>query len=632
MSSSESSAPAVDAASDPLSLNQDLHAQLTRIITQRRLQVHFQPIIDLQRARIVGFEALIRGPADSPLHSPLVLFDVAARLGWLVQLERLAVRMIIQRFVELRLPGLLFVNVTADVLMASEGRHELLAAELRELGLPATRVVAELTETRPVEDPARLDEISESLRTLGFRFALDDLGEGFASLKRWSLLRPNYVKIDRHFIDGVSMDPVKQQFVRSILEMARGVGCEVIAEGVEQASDLRTLQGMGAPLAQGYLIARPVPAPRVDLAADVESIVLAAASHRPASPLVQRPAMLMEPSAADLARPSPCVSPQMSCAEVIRLFHDDDNLFSLPVVDHAARPVGLLRSAHVLKRGAERYFMDLFGRSSCEDLMDPQPVSFDAATSLRQMSEVVARMDERHLVDGFIVTREGRYAGVGRLSDLIKAVSDLQIRSARHANPLTGLPGNVPIESQLDSYVRQRLEFTAVYWDLDFFKPFNDVYGYQRGDEAIAMTAQILEGTARECGAFVGHVGGDDFVALLTGHDWQPWVERVLATFDIRVRTLFDPEHIARGGYDSLNRQGQMVFHPLLSLSAGVLPVGPGEFDSARQIAPIMAELKSMAKRQSGSSWFCERRAIGQRTGVFKRVEGPVIRMDAKAS
>mgnify|MGYP003341428868 CR=1 FL=1 len=130
------------------------------------------------------------------------------------------VRRAAERFKALGLPGQLFINVTADTLLAARTHVGRLAQELRELGLPTSRIVIELTETRPIDDLAQLGGTLAALRAHGFRIALDDLGEGFASLRRWMEMRPDFVKIDRHFIDGIAQEPLKQQFVRSIVEMA----------------------------------------------------------------------------------------------------------------------------------------------------------------------------------------------------------------------------------------------------------------------------------------------------------------------------------------------------------------------------------------------------------------------------
>lgn len=583
---------------------------LHRLIEQRTFDIHYQPLVAIDRAEIYGFEALTRAPADGPLHSPLVLFDTAARLGRLVELEHLIVQRAMQRFKALGLPGLLFLNVTADTLMGAREHAGRMTAQLAELGLPTSRVVIELTETRPIDDLAQLDDALQALRERGFRVALDDLGEGFASLRRWMEMRPDFVKIDRHFIDGIAQEPLKQQFVRSIVEMAATSGCEVVAEGLEQEPDLDVLRRLGLTICQGYLFARPSATPRASLSAQWSGRLAGNAQSRLlqndlALPLAQGAIT----SAAQLARRGLTITAAANCRSVVDLFHADEQLLALPVLDDQQRPIGVLRSLHVLKRGTERYFMDIFDKRSCVELMDAHPLVFDVGTPLRAMSDAMASLDERLLIDGFIVTRDGAYFGSGRSSDLLKAVSDLQVHAARYANPLTLLPGNVPIDNHLDRLIAAGETFAAVVWDIDHFKPFNDVYGYRVGDDIIRLAARVLTQAADPQLDFVGHIGGDDFVMVLGSTDWEERLARVCSAFDAGVRSFFSAEHLAAGGYITLNRQNQPSFHPLPTISAGAVLHLPGHFDSARALSAALAEPKRVAKgRAGGSRFFVDRR------------------------
>lgn len=592
---------------------------LDRLIEQRGFDIHFQPLVAIDRAEIFGYEALTRGPADGPLHSPLVLFEAAARLGRLVELEHLIVRRAVQRFKALSLPGQLFLNVTADTLLGAREHAGRLAAELAGLGLPTSRVVIDLTETRPIEDLAQLDDALQALRERGFRVALDDLGEGFASLRRWMEMRPDFVKIDRHFIDGIAQEPLKQQFVRSIVEMAATSGCEVVAEGLEQEPDLDVLRRLGLSICQGYLFARPSATPRTSLSAQWSGRLAAEAQPR----LLQNDLALplahgAITSAAQLARRSLTVTAETSCRAVVDLFHGDDQLLAIPVLDEQRRPVGVLRSLHVLKRSTERFFMDIFDKRSCVELMDKNPLVFDVATPLRAMSDALANLDERLLIDGFIVTLDGAYFGSGRSSDLLKAVSDLQVHAARYANPLTLLPGNVPIDNHLDRLIEAGETFAAVVWDIDHFKPFNDVYGYRVGDDIIRLAARVLTQAVDPQLDFVGHVGGDDFVMVLCSADWEARLTRVCEAFDAGVRSFFSAEHLAAGGYVTLNRQNQPSFHPLPTISAGAVLHLPGSFESARALSAALAEPKRVAKgRAGGSRFFVDRRQQQQQRALL---------------
>lgn len=227
------------------------------ILAHGDIHTLFQPILSLSEQRLFGYEALTRGPSGSPLHAPLPLFSAARHAGRLSELEQLCRKRACQRFHQLELGGKLFLNVSPETLLDPGHQPGYTLQLLESLGIPPQRVVIELTEQTPIDDFALLDAALHHYRAMGFAIALDDLGAGYSSLRLWSELRPDYVKIDRHFIDGIHRDPVKREFVGSILQMARAARARVIAEGVEQVEELHLLAQMGVDLVQGYLLGRP---------------------------------------------------------------------------------------------------------------------------------------------------------------------------------------------------------------------------------------------------------------------------------------------------------------------------------------------------------------------------------------
>jgi diguanylate cyclase (GGDEF)-like protein len=587
-------------------------AELHGLIAQRSFDIHFQPIVDCEAAQVIGYEALARAPTGSALHAPRLLFAVATAADRLVELDRVLVRLAVRRFAELRLRGDLFVNVTADTLAQAVGRIDEIQRDLAVYGVLSSQLVLEMIETRPRWDTTSLQQGVAALRQSGFRLALDDLGGGFPSLLMWINLRPEFVKIDRDFLDGLASDPVKQQFVRSILEMAQHSGCTPVAEGVEAEADLAVLRDMGVRVMQGYLLSRPRAEPSPLLPMHVPSM-LARVAQRGVDgqpPQGRDDTGSGELSAGQLARPRDTASADMTCEQAIARFVENTQLLSMAVLGPGGEALGLLRSADVLKSGSERYFLEVFGRRSCLEMMDRHPLVFDASATLREMSEAITGMHERHMVDGFIVTRDGLYAGMGRMSDLIRAISDLQLQTARHANPLTGLPGNLAIERHLEQLLQGAAAFVVVYWDISNFKPFNDVYGYAAGDDLIRVTADVIKRHSDPRWTYVGHIGGDDFVQVLTQlDDWETTLRAVAEHFDHAVRDVLRPEHVAAGGYQAEDRQGRVVQHTLPNLRGGVRWVQPGDFPSARAISTALAAAKKAAKElPGGSTYFLDRR------------------------
>jgi diguanylate cyclase (GGDEF)-like protein len=250
---------------------------------------------------------------------------------------------------------------------------------------------------------------------------------------------------------------------------------------------------------------------------------------------------------------------------------------------------------------ARPYRSELYGRKPCTLFMDPAPLIVDEDLTIPELSAIVVGGDPRHLTNGFIITRRGSYAGLGRGHDLMREITALQIQAARYANPLTGLPGNVPIHEHVTKLLEHESRFVACYVDLDQFKPFNDVHGFSEGDELIRETAEILKRHTNPDIDFVGHIGGDDFFVLFQSTDWERRCTAVLAEFDERVRRFFDDDALVAGGYHAENRKGVREFHRITSLSIGATVVEPRTFGSFLDVTKVAAETKKKAKAKPGS-------------------------------
>jgi diguanylate cyclase (GGDEF)-like protein len=212
--------------------------------------------------------------------------------------------------------------------------------------------------------------------------------------------------------------------------------------------------------------------------------------------------------------------------------------------------------------------------------------------------------ERNHLVDGFIITENGHYLGMGTGLELMRRVTELQISTARYANPLTGLPGNVPIHETISRLLEAGESFVVAYADLDNFKPFNDLYGYSAGDGLILRLTQLLLEEMDPHSDFIGHIGGDDFVVLMQSLDWQARLQRLLQRFDGAVWSHFDPRHREAGGFEVAGRNGVVSFFPLTSVSIGVLLVRAGQFHSHHDVALAAADAKKSAKTEPGSQLF----------------------------
>jgi len=178
------------------------------------------------------------------------------------------------------------------------------------------------------------------------------------------------------------------------------------------------------------------------------------------------------------------------------------------------------------------------------------------------------------------------------------------------ASPLTRLPGNIAIERVLDQRLKSGASFAFCYADLDNFKPFSDHYGYAKGSELLRVTGDLICATVKaqgDPGSFVGHVGGDDFVMVLSTDKAAAICEAVINAFDTEVPTHFSPEDLERGGIEGCDRYGVHRFFPITTISIAVIICGGDEFATAVDIARASAQVKDSVKETPGSSYLISR-------------------------
>ena len=567
--------------------------ELTDFRSQDQLKSFFQPIYSLCKQQILGYEALTRGPEDSEVHAPLKLFAVARETGQLCELDSFCRQLACSRFQQLELQGLLFLNVSPESLLDPLHQPGRTLKLINRLGLCPSRVVIELTEHVPGQNFTLLETALRHYRAMGFRIALDDLGSGFSSLKLWSELRPDYVKIDRHFIQGIHQDAVKREFVSSIVKMAGASRAQVIVEGVELPEELATITSIGVDLVQGYLLCRPLESPPL-AAGEILSPLLTLSSEQ----------LITEKPLLTLLLPLPGVNENTTINEVRERFQQQANLNSLAILDSKARPVGIVHRQPLAEAMLRPFAGDLLGRKPISRLMSKDYLAVEQSQSLQVVSRLLTSRARQRIDEDFIILNRGIYQGLGRVIDVLHLITGQQLQQARHANPLTLLPGNVPIRQCLARLLTQKRAVVICYVDIDHFKPFNDVYGYAKGDEVLLCLAQCL----RECidlsCDFVGHIGGDDFLLALGSTNWRERLNNLQMDFQRESRRFYRAEHLQDGCFTAINRKGRWEEYPLLSLSLGVVTLssaGCSQFDED-ELAALASEAKRHAKAVPGYS------------------------------
>ncbi len=577
------------------------------LMRSRQLTPHFQPIAQLGDGAVFAHEALIRTPPGCVWGSPDKLFAAARVEGVEIDLEIECVRLAMLAWAQSGASGKLFLNLSARALVTALAQRDIesILTLSQRSGIAPQGVVIELTEHERIDDFESLAAAVRRLRRHGASIALDDFGDGRSSLRLWSELMPEIVKIDKYFSHDLGNRPEKLQTLRALQQISMTLGSQLVAEGIETADELRLVRDLGIKFGQGWYLGRPALQPARALLPPAAEIIrcklLAVFPER-------RRGTERRATAATLLDEAPPVSPCTTNEQLAALFGSNDSLRAAAIVD-SGRPVGLVGRQGFIDRYAKPFFKELHGRRPCTLFANPTPLLIELGSSIDELTAVLTREDQRYLSEGFIITEQGQYRGLGSSEKLVRVVTEARIEAARHANPLTLLPGNIPITQHIERLLAAGREFVACYGDLNHFKPFNDQYGYWRGDEMILLAARCFGAHADARHDFVGHVGGDDFVVLFQSNDWERRCLQIVEDFNRLALDLYDNAARAARGVAAEDRHGDMRFHPLTTLSIGAIRIPVADGRRAEDVASAAAMAKRGAKTHSVGLYQLETRA-----------------------
>lgn len=554
----------------------------------------YQPIVSLNDGLIYSHEALIRGPKGTPFHTPDALFALAAHERLNYEFENFCAVTALSGWGTLLESGRLFINLSAQVLVQalSQSGHDVLLDMIRSLGVLPRMLVIEITEHERVTDMDHFANAVAELRAAGVSLALDDFGDGRSSLRLWSQLKPEIVKIDKYFTQDLSHHADKLKTIQAIQQIALIFDTALVAEGIETEDDLRILRDLGIVYGQGHLLGHPAAQPReqIDLLAlgvmqDIRVSVFPEMGRTSSLGSLNRLAVIK----------APAVGADTTNDALAKLFLDNPELHAVALVA-GTRPTGIINHSRFMNEYSKLYYREVWGRKPCLQHANLEPRIIERNHNVDELIGILTSDDQRYLTDGFIVTENGRYVGLGTGDQLVRAVTETRMEAARHANPLTFLPGNIPISQHIERLLKSGVDFVACYADLNNFKPYNDQYGYWRGDEMIRLVARLALAHCDPRRDFVGHVGGDDFIILYQSVDWQLQCEKFIAEFAERAVDLFDAPARQAGGIQAEDRYGVSRFFPLTTISIGAVKISRDDYSNAEQVATVAARAKHDAK------------------------------------
>jgi len=559
----------------------------------------------------MGYEALSRGPVNSPLHFPNKLFSVAIENNLLLTLEQVCREAALSKITSLGPNQRLFLNMNAEVVKDPHFRGGLTKAFVIQRGLNPAQVTFEITERTAITD---FDSFSKSLnhyRQQGYSIAVDDAGAGYSSLQAIAELKPNYIKLDRSIVHDVDKDPHKQAMLDAMTKLAAAIHSKLIAEGIESADELAVLISKGVHYGQGYLLARPgFPPPEIPQ----EVLEMIAEYNFQDVQAKSRSRKGLGVSIGEIIQHVPTVTPATVVSAVEEIF-TTQQVNGIVVVDDD-QPVGLLMKDKLYYQLGTNYGISLYYRRPVDRVMDRSPLIVNAELPLEAVSQMAMSREDYHIYDLIIVVRDGKFLGVVSIMSLLNKITNLQIRRAHNSNPLTGLPGNLVIEDRLKELVETKEPFAVMYLDLDNFKAYNDKYGFERGDRVLRLTSQVLSRSIGKSGStddFLGHIGGDDFIIITQPKYVQDISQSIIDLFDHEVKTQYHPDDLAKGYIEVKNRRRQLEQFPIISISIAAVTNEYHTFHNYLEIAEVAADLKKLAKQRAGSCVVCDRRSNASR-------------------
>lgn len=574
--------------------------ELTSILNTNSIFTLYQPIVSLLDGDVVGYEILSRGPVNSPLHAPSSLFEVAKEYNKTAELELLCKKNTSHNLKDIDSSTLLFINVDPLVFEDTAFKQYILNDFLRSKKIQPSNIVFEINENTNITN---YDEFNASLNDYidhGYKIALDDLGTGNSGLKTLTEIKPNYIKIDMYFIRNIDTDSFKQKLIESFVKFANSTNIKVIAEGIETKEELETLISLGVFAGQGYYLGKPSNKLAI-LPKTLKDFIINCNNNKNIDITKIYSHCIGEIARIDKAFPMNC-----SCKSIKD--YCDNNLLSGVVIVEDNIPKGLVMKYSLDSVLATQFGVAVFSKRPVRLIMDTNPLIIDYFTSVYDVSRISMTRKSDNIYDYIIITKNDKYYGVVTIQSLLDFTTQLEYNYARHLSPLTELPGNALIEKILSDSLKSNLFCCVLYLDLDNFKVYNDCYGFENGDKIIKYTAKLIERESHKLfsdKAFVGHIGGDDFICMFESslEECNLLCENIISEFDLGVVNFFNEKDSKNKYIECYNRAGNKDIFPLTSISIGGFFGNINNFNNTEELAMFMSSMKKEAKKIEGSSY-----------------------------
>ena len=567
---------------------------LDYIIQNKQIRTVFQPIISLRDGSILGHEALSRITFESEIKNPDMLFTIAEQYNRLWDLELLCRTKALESAHKFMTPNYnkkLFINVNPHTMHDETFKKGFTKILLEQYEITPNDIVFEITERNVITDMNNFKETIEHYKSQDYIIAIDDAGAGYSGLNLISDVNPTYIKLDMKLIRNVDKDSLKYALVKGMVEFSNVSNIQLIAEGIETYDELDTIVNLGVQYGQGYFIQKPE-AEIKEINQEVLQALKKANIKR--NHISQSP--ISNLSIKNLCTSIETVSPNELISNIYEDIKYKPNFFGLCVLEDEA-PVGIVTKEKLALQLSGYFGFALNQNKPVSKIMDVNYLSVDCKMPVNIVSSRAMARSNDTLYDFIVITENEKYIGVVTIKDLLQKAIEIEISEAKHQNPLTGLPGNLVIEQMLNQCMANDTKYSVVYFDIDNFKAYNDVYGFENGDSVIKLLADTLRNYSYD-GDFVGHIGGDDFIVIINEYVTDHYFKDIIKQFEQKVLAYYSNLDVQNGYITSTNRRGEVEKFPLITLTAVVVNNKTQAYKDMFELTEKLAYLKKLAKKE----------------------------------
>lgn len=573
--------------------------ELDKIITSEDIITVFQPIVCLKDGEIIGYEALSRGPENSPLHNPEKLFETAEASNRIWDLESLCRKKAIEKSGNMSKDKFLFLNVDPMIFKDEKFRKGFTKEFLSKHNMSPDTIIFEITERTAIEDYKSFRTALDNYVNQGYKIAIDDTGAGYSGLKTLSKTKPHYIKIDMDIVRDIDKDSFKQALMKTFVTLSEATNMKLIAEGIETEEELSTLIDMGVYAGQGFFLQRPAGA-FLHIPEEIKNLIVKL--NKPVKQYDYYNNFI-----GNIARRDNVFTASTLCRD-LKKYLQDKNITGACIVNNDY-PIGLVMEHSLNSVLATQYGVSVFYKRPVSLVMDTNPLIIDYYTSVSDSAKLAMSRDHERLYDYVIVTRDSGYYGIVTIKSLLEYTTMLERNYAMELNPLSGLPGNAIIEKVLNGVLKSEDECCVIYIDLDNFKVYNDMYGFENGDKILKFAASLIQNKVKyhfHYNSFVGHIGGDDFVCVIENSldKCRSFCDDLLQEFNKGILDFYNERDKNNGFIEALDRKGNRDRFNLTSLSISGIYGDFNNFETAQDIAKTTSAIKKQVKK-SGGNRFC---------------------------